>query len=178
MAISADASEGLIDDNLARRNALAVSMLELFFCELYDWGCLQTDPNFGNYLLALADNSRKRGGDTLVLLDFGSVLDCSEDFLYHLRNTIDAGLRQDITLSWLHDWATRFGTNVDIGYGEDEYRPDGRKDEIWYWGVGARYAFNPHLRLGFSITGYDRTSDEPEFDYQRMVYLLTLEASF
>lgn len=90
----------------------------------------------------------------------------------------DYVLRQDITLSWAHDWATRFGTHVDIGYGEDEYRPDGRQDEIWYWGAGLRYTYNPHLRFGFSVTGYDRSSEDPEFDYQRMVYLLTLEASF
>lgn len=81
--------------SLQRRNALALGMLELFFYELYDWGCLQTDPNFGNYLLSLADSPGKRARDTLVLLDFGSILDCTDDFLYHLRNTIDAGLRQD-----------------------------------------------------------------------------------
>ena len=32
--------------SLERRNALAKSMLELFFYELYEWGLLQTDPNF------------------------------------------------------------------------------------------------------------------------------------
>ena len=87
-------------------------------------------------------------------------------------------LRQDITLSWLHDWATRFGTTVDIGYGRDEYKPTGREDDIFFWGVGARYAFNQHFRFGASVTGYDRDSDEPEFDYKRMVFLLTLEANF
>jgi hypothetical protein len=83
---------------LARRNALAMGMLELFFYELYDWGCMQTDPNFGNYLLDLDDASGRRARDTLVLLDFGSILDCSDDFLYHLRSIIDAGLRQDVAL--------------------------------------------------------------------------------
>jgi len=90
----------------------------------------------------------------------------------------DYVLRQDITLSWLHDWAARFGTHVDIGYGEDDYRPTGRTDDLFYWGVGFRYTYNPHLRFGFSINGYDRSSADPEFEYQRMVYLLTLEASF
>ena len=84
--------------SLERRNALAMGMLELFFFELYDWGCLQTDPNFGNYLLRLDDRRRKHAEDSLVLLDFGSILDCSDEFLYHLRNTIDAGQRQDTTL--------------------------------------------------------------------------------
>lgn len=79
-----------------RRNALGKAMLELFFYELYEWGLLQTDPNFGNYLLRLDDRRKKEARDELVLLDFGSVLDCSEDFLFHLRHTIDASQQQDI----------------------------------------------------------------------------------
>lgn len=74
----------------ARRDALGEAMLELFFLELYDWGLLQTDPNFGNYLLRLAP-----GGDELVLLDFGSVLVPGDAFLMHLGNTISAGLSGD-----------------------------------------------------------------------------------
>ena len=34
--------------------------------------------------------------DELVLLDFGSVLECPDDFLLHLRRIIDAGLRQNM----------------------------------------------------------------------------------
>ncbi|MDH3901139.1 MAG: AarF/UbiB family protein, partial [Gammaproteobacteria bacterium] len=90
------AEEDVAHLSLERRNALAMGMLELFFYELYDWGFLQTDPNFGNYLLRLDDRRKKRAHDELVLLDFGSVLDCSEDFLFHLRHTIDAGQQQDV----------------------------------------------------------------------------------
>lgn len=90
----------VVDDHVAklsqsRRNALGKAMLELFFHELYQWGLLQTDPNFGNYLLCLDDRRKSRGQDQLALLDFGSVLDCTEDFLYHLRHTIAASQRQD-----------------------------------------------------------------------------------
>jgi len=81
---------------LARRNALAGAMLELFFYEVYDWGLLQTDPNFGNYLLRLDDRRRASGADEVVLLDFGSVLECEPRFLRHLRHTIAAGLQQDV----------------------------------------------------------------------------------
>jgi hypothetical protein len=87
-------------------------------------------------------------------------------------------VRQDISLAWIHDWATRFGTTVDIGYGEDDYRPDVRTDDIWYYGVSARYMFNPHLRLGAGWQGYDRSSDVEEYSYKRNIYMLTLEASF
>ncbi|MCB1676267.1 MAG: AarF/ABC1/UbiB kinase family protein, partial [Halioglobus sp.] len=79
-----------------RRNALGRAMLELFFYEVYDWGLMQTDPNFGNYLLCLDDRRKKTAHDELVLLDFGSVLECSGDFLFHLRHTIDAGQQQDV----------------------------------------------------------------------------------
>ena len=83
--------------SLERRNALAQGMLELFFYELYDWGLMQTDPNFGNYLLRLDDRRKKIAHDELVLIDFGSVLECPEEFLFHLRGTIEAGLQQDVT---------------------------------------------------------------------------------
>jgi len=75
---------------LGRRNALGRAMLELFFLELYDWGLLQTDPNFGNFLIR-----RRSRGDELVLLDFGSTLYCDEDFLANLGSAIAAGQRQD-----------------------------------------------------------------------------------
>lgn len=73
-----------------RRNALGRSMLELFFHELYRWGVLQTDPNFGNYLVRSGARS-----DELVLLDFGSTLSCDKTFLRHLGNAIAAGQEQD-----------------------------------------------------------------------------------
>lgn len=70
----------------ARRNALGEAMLELFFLELYHWGVLQTDPNFGNYLI------RSEGRrDQLVLLDFGSTLACDDSFRHHFGNAIAAG---------------------------------------------------------------------------------------
>ncbi len=76
-----------------RRNALGEAMLELFFLELYHWGVLQTDPNFGNYLI------RSRGRrDQIVLLDFGSTLACDDDFRRHFGNAIAAGQGGDRAL--------------------------------------------------------------------------------
>ncbi len=40
-------------------------MLELFFLELYQWGLLQTDPNFANYQYNASTGA-------IVLLDFGA----------------------------------------------------------------------------------------------------------
>jgi len=80
--------------SLKRRNALAKAMLELFFLELYEWGVLQTDPNFGNYLIRLhPGRGPNKANDELVLLDFGSILECEDNFLRHLRAAIAYGLQ-------------------------------------------------------------------------------------
>lgn len=86
-------------------------------------------------------------------------------------------LREDIVLSWVHDWASRFGTTMDIGYGEDDFRPNGPTEDLFYWGVGARYAFSQHLRFGVSVTSYHRDSGAAQFDFDRRVFLLTAEWS-
>ena len=67
---------------------------------------------------------------------------------------------------------------MDIGLGQDEYKPTDRKDDFFHWGVGARYTFNQHFRFGASVTSYDRSSGIGQFDYTQMVYMLTLEATF
>ncbi len=100
--------------SLARRNQLARAMLELFFVELYSWGLMQTDPNFGNYLVQPSPD-----GDRIALLDFGSMLECDEDFLYHLRRVIAAGLEEDQEV--LVDGL------IGLGCLQPEARPEGRK---------------------------------------------------
>lgn len=77
----------------SRRNALGQAMLELFFIELYEWGVLQTDPNFGNYLIHSQGKT-----DRLVLLDFGSTLACDDSFRRHFGNAIAAGQTGDHSL--------------------------------------------------------------------------------
>jgi predicted unusual protein kinase regulating ubiquinone biosynthesis (AarF/ABC1/UbiB family) len=73
-----------------RRDALGQAMLELFFIELYEWGVLQTDPNFGNYLIHSEGKT-----DRLILLDFGSTLACDDDFRRYFGDAIAAGQTGD-----------------------------------------------------------------------------------
>jgi len=84
----------------ARRNALGRRMLQLFFIEVFDLGLVQTDPNFGNYLIS-------DSGDALTLLDFGSVMVLGESVRAALCDTIVAGLRGDD--DGLLDALTRLG---------------------------------------------------------------------
>lgn len=81
-----------------RRNALAEAMLELFFIELYHWGVLQTDPNFGNYLIRLEEDGAAGSADQLVLLDFGSTLACDDAFRRNFGNAIAAAQLGDRAL--------------------------------------------------------------------------------
>ena len=72
----------------SRRNELGRLMLQLFFIEVFDLGLVQTDPNFGNYLIG-------DKGKELTLLDFGSVTQLDESVRTALCDTIIAGLNDD-----------------------------------------------------------------------------------
>ncbi len=62
-----------------RRNRLALASLDVCVREVFEWGEMQTDPNFGNYLVRLADT--EGGIDQIILLDFGAVRDFPDDLM-------------------------------------------------------------------------------------------------
>ncbi|MBR9828231.1 MAG: AarF/ABC1/UbiB kinase family protein [Oceanospirillales bacterium] len=88
-----DFLEGVsLTDAAARQPALKdhipTLLLELFFCELFQLRCVQTDPNPANYQYSLEQ-------DRLILLDFGAVRHFSVDFVQHYRRAICAATDQD-----------------------------------------------------------------------------------
>lgn len=80
-----------------RRNALAKTMLELFFAEVFLWRVIQTDPNFGNYLIKPSASLRgvNAEADKLVLLDFGACTDPDDNMATYLSQAVKAGLVRD-----------------------------------------------------------------------------------
>lgn len=54
---------------IQRRNKIGEACLDLCWKEVFIWGEMQTDPNFGNYFIRLDD----QGDDKLVLIDFGAI---------------------------------------------------------------------------------------------------------
>lgn len=62
-----------------RRNRIAEAALDICCREVFQWGEIQTDPNFGNYLVRLAEKDGEL--DRIVLLDFGAVRDFPDDLL-------------------------------------------------------------------------------------------------
>lgn len=63
--------------SLARREKIADALLSLFCQEFFEWGLVQTDPNYANFLIA--------SDDSLVLLDFGATLRYDDDFRRRYR---------------------------------------------------------------------------------------------
>lgn len=82
---------------LERRSALGQAALELFFRELFEWGEIQTDPNFGNYRIRIAgEQGDDSETDRIVLLDFGAVQSYSSDFLQPVIQMIKASYEDDL----------------------------------------------------------------------------------
>jgi aarF domain-containing kinase len=49
------------------KDQVALAILDLYFHEFFEWGLVQTDPNWGNFLI-----DKKKSEISLVLLDFGA----------------------------------------------------------------------------------------------------------
>ena len=88
-------SDKVAELSLERRSALGKAALELFFKELFDWGEMQTDPNFGNYRIRIAEETGE-ATDQIVLLDFGAVQKYPEAFLSPLKAMIKASYERDL----------------------------------------------------------------------------------
>ncbi len=69
----------------ADKHTLAVALLDLYFHEFFEWGLVQTDPNWGNFLV---DASGK--DISICLLDFGATRQYSKDFILNYINLLDA----------------------------------------------------------------------------------------
>lgn len=87
-------SEQVQSLSLERRSTLGRAALELFLSELFIWNEIQTDPNFGNYLIRFAEDTGDR--DRIVLLDFGAVQRYSDAFLGPVRDMIRASYERDL----------------------------------------------------------------------------------
>lgn len=70
------------------RDQIAARMIDLTLQELFDFGLMQTDPNFANYLYD-ADTDR------IVLLDFGAAREIDPTIALQYRDLLAAGLSGD-----------------------------------------------------------------------------------
>lgn len=73
---------------LADRHFIAAALLKLCLRELFELRCMQTDPNWSNFLY-------DRHAKQLVLIDFGATRFYTSEFIDNYRAVIRAALRQD-----------------------------------------------------------------------------------
>ena len=76
-----------------RRNAIGQAAIEIMMQEIFVWGEMQTDPNFGNYLVRVSENEGDI--DKLVLLDFGAIRQFDNNLLTIAHGLLKAGYRHD-----------------------------------------------------------------------------------
>ena len=79
---------------LAARTALGHALLDLYCLEFFQWGIVQTDPNFGNFLV--------RPDNRIVLLDFGASVEYDDAFRHDyvaLLRAVDRGDPKPIVAS-------------------------------------------------------------------------------
>lgn len=86
-------SSAIINLPQARKNNLGEAALEIVINELFDWGEMQTDPNFGNYLIRLAENETDT--DKIILLDFGAMRVFDDKLLTLAKGFMTAGNQND-----------------------------------------------------------------------------------
>ena len=86
-------SEALQRLSHERRNAIGQASIEIMMQEIFVWGEMQTDPNFGNYLVRVSDNENDI--DKLVLLDFGAIRQFDNTLLTIAHGLLKAGYRHD-----------------------------------------------------------------------------------
>ena len=77
-----------------RRDFIGRAIMELCCHEVFIWNKMQTDPNFGNYLLRVGDRPED---DQIVLLDFGAIRDFDDEILGPGREMIRAAWHHDET---------------------------------------------------------------------------------
>lgn len=77
----------------SRRDKLGAASIEIAIRELFEWDEMQTDPNFGNYLIRLGNG--KDTPDKTILLDFGAIRGFDPNLLKVARALIFAGYHHD-----------------------------------------------------------------------------------
>ena len=93
------------------RDRVAGLLIELFFRELFEFGMIQTDPNFANFLYN--ENTRQ-----LELLDFGATRRYSSSIIEAYRELLEAALREDL--------AAMSDNAATIGYFREDIHPHQR----------------------------------------------------
>ncbi len=85
--------------------------------------------------------------------------------------------RTNTGLRWTHDWSSRFTTATSAAYATDAYQGAARTDNTQSYGINANFKMRRWLSFGGDYAHSKRRSDDGNFDYQRNVFMLFLNAA-
>lgn len=86
--IESDPIEDMVNAPQDTRDRIATLLIELALRELFEFQCMQTDPNFANYRY-------ETESERIVLLDFGASRDIGDEMTEAYRNMISVVLSND-----------------------------------------------------------------------------------
>lgn len=86
--VAGDPVESMADAPQAERDRMLSLMVELLFRELFDFGLMQTDPNFANYRY---DSESQQ----IILLDFGATRTFTSAFAQAYKQLVSAAMAGD-----------------------------------------------------------------------------------
>lgn len=107
--------ESLADAPQDERDRVLGLLFELLFREIFEFRCVQTDPNFANYRYNEANRR-------LVLLDFGATRHFSEDCVDAYCRLLQAGQVGDL--------AALSTAAIEIGYFQVDIQPDHKRQVL------------------------------------------------
>ncbi len=86
-------------------------------------------------------------------------------------------IRRESSFAWRHNWRPRFVTSLDVAVSTEDFRPQGRDDDIVRIGLSADYQFRRWMLMGAGLRRVERQSTVDRFDYTRNELLLTVQLS-
>lgn len=134
------------------REELGKRMIDHFMVEFLDWNMVQTDPNFGNYLVQ--ENPFK-----VVLLDFGSTLKYSQEFIKEYKRSI--------RLADQGEASECFAQAVEFGLLDQRESPEVLEKFIHMMAVSIEPFVAVDQPFDFSCVDYERRSKKAVIDFTR-----------
>ena len=80
-------------------------------------------------------------------------------------------------VNWTHAWSSFLNTGVGLRYQKDEYQGFDRTDDLKTLNLRVGYKFRRWLTIGGEYTYTKRDSNQPTFEFDKNLYMLTATAS-
>jgi polysaccharide biosynthesis protein VpsM len=78
-------------------------------------------------------------------------------------------------INWTHSWNSLLSTSINARFQNDEYQGFNRDDDVKSLGAKVAYKFRRWVTLGAEFTHTTRDSNQPTFEYDRNLWMVTAQ---